>query len=398
MIIRRFSIIIYIILSIGLVSGCIDEPNPVGSSILAEEDIANARVDTLIATSHSSLYNLIYTQGVSKIMLGKYQTYQAWMCIKFSGWPDSLVGQIASVESVKIQLRMSYHFSDPGDSTALLSFSIHRAASSWTGDSLTLDSLLQNPSYYYDNNLITTTSVVGLGDTDIVEFEIPDTALIRTWSTSNTDTIHANEGLILCPTNSNVIKGFYPFNYSDTTYNPKLIIKYVKTDQQTGWYTHAYGTSKYLSKVDPATLLSNNDLYIQNGISYRGVLTFDNMSIKNPASIYRAILEVTLNPSSNRFNSYTYEYLYAHSADNNGIADGNLYCKSQDPSNINGQRVYKFDVSDFVKLWTKTNIRKITLSGYYENSSFDLFTLYGTGSNILETLRPKITITYSLNR
>lgn len=396
MIIQRFSIIIFIILSIGLVSGCVDEPNPVGSSILAEEDIANVRVDTLIATSHSSLYNLINTQGVSKIMLGKYQTYQAWMCIKFSGWPDSLVGQIASVESVKIQMRTTYHF---GDSTALLSFSIHRAASSWIGDSLTLDSLLQNPSYYYDNNLITTTSVVGLGDTDIVEFDIPDTALVRTWFTSNTDTIHANEGLILRPTNSSVIKGFYPFNYTDATYNPQLIVKYVKSDSQTGWYTHKYGFSKYLSKVDQANPLNNNDLvYIQNGISYRGVLSFDSILIINPRSIYRAILEVTLNPTASRFNSYTYECLYARSADNNGIADGNLVAKSEAPSDINGQRVYKFYVTNFIKLWTKKNIRKITLSGYYENNSFDLFTLYGAGSNISETLRPKIIVEYSLNR
>jgi hypothetical protein len=174
----------------------------------------------------------------------------------------------------------------------------------------------------------------------------------------------------------------------------------VKSDQQTGWYTHSYGTSKYLSKVDSITLLSNNDLlYIQNGISYRGVLSFDSLSIKNPASIYRAILELTLNPSANQFNSYTSEYLYANSANNNGIADGDLFVKSQDPSNINGQRVYKFDVNNFVKSWmTKSNIRKITFSGYYESSNFDLFTLYGTGSNILKTLKPKIIIVYSLNR
>lgn len=336
-------------------------------------------------------------------MLGKYRIYEAWTCLKFYGWPDTLLGsKITRVLDASIQLRTTYHF---GDSSANLPFSVYRAVSSWSGGSLALDSLQQRPTHYYDNSTpVTTQTVVGRGDTDWVTINIPDTALVRTWLTTNTDTVHLNDGLIFRPSNlkySNVIKGFYSSYGSDTSLSPRLIIHYIDTSNYSGTYIHKTGISEYLAKAASSSLLAQPDalIYIQNGISYRGFINFDSVSINTPVLLYSAILEVTLNSHSSLLNSYTDDSFLARSVGTNDTIDGLTFSLSQSSTNSNSQKVYKINITSFLKLWmTNKSARKIALMGYAEYRAFDLFTLYGTDPSPAQKLRPRIIITYSMNR
>jgi hypothetical protein len=215
--------------------------------------------------------------------------------------------------------------------------------------------------------------------------------MLREWFSTNSDSTHLNDGLIFRPTNSNIIKGFYSFNVSDTSYQPTLSVYYLDTTGQEVLYSHKVGFSKYVSTVNRTSIITNPDLiYIQNGISYRGLISFNTITMHWPVSIHQAIMQVM--DSSDYFK--TSDLLFALSVGSDGKSDGVDYALSQTTVDSSGRHIYKFDMSSFTKRWiNNASVRNVALSGYNENSSFDLFTLYGTGIN-----KPRLIITYSIQR
>jgi hypothetical protein len=379
-----------------LSSGCNDAPDPVGASTQPSGDYGIVHDTTFYATSHSSKRNLLYTSSIDRFMLGKYQTYQAWACLKFSRWPDSLFG--ATITSAKIQLRPFYDFGS--DTTLPLSIDVYRAKANLQSDSLAFDSLNINGSYYYTNIPINLPLTIQSGDT-LCSISI-DTAVVREWFISNTDTTDRNDGLVLKPTGvSNIIKGFYSCNASDTALQPTLYVSYVDTKGVAGTYIHKTGSSKYLGYADPNLFESATDsmMYVQNGVSYRGLLTFNTLSLPWPIIIHKSILQITLDSaaSSSKFVPFTNDLLYGLSVGSNDKSDGSFFTLSEQLTNSSGQRVYQFNVEGMTSGWLKnTAIKKLVLSGFFESGSFDLFKFYGAGSTI--TQRPKIIITYSIKR
>jgi hypothetical protein len=382
-----------VILLVGIVSvffllnGCNDTPNSIGKGSLAGGDNGIVHVDTFYATGYSSEPNLIYTSSIDRFMLGKNNTHQAWACIKFSQWPDSLIG--TTITGATIRLRGVYHF---GDSTASLSFDVLRAKASLANDSLSYDSLSLNGSFYFSNSPIICQSFTPVGDTETTTINILDTTMLREWFSTNTDSTHLNDGLILRPTNSHIIRGFYSFNASDTALQPTLYVTYLDTSGNPVTYSHKIGSSKYVSTVDKANLLTDNKLiYVQCGISYRGLVSFDTLPIPWPVSIYHAVLEITAPAPS----SASSDFLYALSVESSGKSDGIAHALSQTSTDsTTGHPVYSFDVRTIAIRWlSNASIRKVAFSGYSESTSFDLFKLYGTG-----ILRPRIIITYPVQR
>ena len=235
-------------------------------------------------------------------------------CLKFYQWPDSLIG--VKITSATIQLKGVYHF---GDSLAPLSFNAYRAMSNlFISDSLIYDSLnlnnVNSPNgVYYNSSPLPIQTVIPVGDTMSMTINILDTTMIREWFSTNTDTMDLNDGLVLRPTNSNIIKGFYSFSNSDTALQPTLYVNYIDTNNNSLSYSHKIGLSKYVSTVDKASLITDNNLiYVQNGISYRGLVSFDSISKISanwPVLIYRAVLQVTLNSSqsSSQFNPFAHD-------------------------------------------------------------------------------------------
>ncbi len=388
----RFILLFCIAVILFLITGCYDAPNSVGRGSQPLGEYGIVHIDTFYATAHSSDTNLIYTSSLDRFMVGNYKTYQAWACLKFYSWPDSLIG--VNIRSATILLKGAYHF---GDSLAPLSFNAYRAVASLMGDSLTYDSLNNNPTFYYNSSpLSIQTSISGSGDTSSIAIKILDVGIFKSWFSSNTDTMNLNDGIILKPTNTNVIKGYYSFN-ADSSLRPMLIVNYIDTN---GVPRQAapliFGSTKFLSTVNKASLMTDNNLiYVQSGISYRGLISFDSISIPWPVSVYRAVLQVTLNPSqsSSQYTPFAHDTMYALSVGSNDNSDAGAYGLSQ-RSDSSGFTVYSFEIKQIVaRMLSNASIRKIALSGYSEASSFDLHTLYGAISN--QKLKPKLIITYS---
>jgi hypothetical protein len=385
--------------------GCNDAPDSVGGPTQPKDDYGVIRDTTFYATGHSSLPNRLYTSTIDRFMLGKYQTYQAWACLKFGSWPDSMIG--ATITSATIRLKSVYHF---GESMSGLHINAYRARASWAGDSLTYDSLYQNTinqplyNYYYD---VSTkhSSTVQAGDTDWVTIDIPDITMLREWFSTNSDTVHLNDGIILSPdpSFSNVIRGFYSYYASDTSYQPTLYVNYTGA-YGPNTYVQKVSSSKYVSTVDRASLITDNNLiYVQNGIPYRGLISFDNF-FKTPISIHRAVLQVTLNASksSPQFNPFPtpflHDSLYALSVATDSISDGSFSALSPSKADSFGRVIYSFESVGLATSWlNNSSARKVALCGYFESGSFDLFTLFSEAASDIK-LRPRIIITYSIKR
>jgi len=375
-----------------MILGCNDTPNSVGKGVQNSSDYGVVHVDTFYATDHSSVSSLLSTSSVDRFMLGQYKTYQSWICLKFYLWPDSLYG--AKITSATIQLKGVSHF---GDSLAQLSFSVHRAMSDlFRSDSLTFDSLNMNTvnsvkGVYYNSSPLSVQTVVPVGDTESISIKILDTAMVREWVSVLTDTMDLNDGLVLRPTNSSVIRGFYSCNIPDTSLQPTLYIDYIDTNGNAMSYSHKVGLSKYVATVNQANLITDNNLiYIQNGISYRGLVSYDSLLTAWPVSIHRAVLQVTEYASA----YVTHDSLYALSVGPSGVSDGISFSLSQRSADSSGHPMYSFEIRPIaIRMLSNASIRKVALSGYSESTSFDLFKLYGTGA-----FKPRFIITYSVQR
>jgi hypothetical protein len=400
----RFIFLFGIASMLFLITGCNDTPNSVGKGSQNKTDYGAVQIDTFYATGHSSDTTLLSTSASDRFMVGKFKTYQAWACLKFYQWPDSLVG--VKITSATIQLKGVYHF---GDSLAPFAFNAYRAMSdlfisdSLTYDSLNLNSVNSPAGVYYNRSPLPIQTVLPVGDTESITINILDTTMLREWFSTNTDTMNLNDGLVIRPTNSKIIKGFYSFGNTDTALLPTLYVNYIDTNNNFLSYSHKVGLSKYVSTVDKASLIADNNLmYVQNGISYRGLVSFDSISKISsnwPVSIFRAVLQVTLNPSqsSSQFNPFAHDSMYALSVGINDKSDGITYSLSQLSIDSAGHSIYSFDARQIAIRWlSNASIRKVALSGFAEIESFDLHALYGAIPD--KKLKPRIIITYSVQR
>ncbi|MBN1396877.1 MAG: hypothetical protein JXA06_02490 [Bacteroidetes bacterium] len=383
--------------------GCNDGPDSVGAGTQPSGDFGVIQVDTLYATGHSSLKTHLYSSTSKIFMLGKYKSYEAWACLGFATWPDSMIG--VTVTGATIRLRSAYHFGRPMSS---LPVNIYRARANWSGTTLTFDSLYLNSApqsvygYYYDINS-GHSATIQAGDTDWVTISIQDTSMLREWFSTNTDTLELNSGLVIRPDPSNAIRGFYTYYSADTSYMPALYVNYI-SENGIQTYEHKISYSRFVTTADYASIVSDPKLvYIQSGISYRGLISFDSLLSVWPVSIHRAVLEVTLNKekSSSSFSPFSIPFsndsLYAFSVGQDSTADGSYYALCKNTTDSYGNTVYSFEAASLANLWHNNFlIRKVTLSGYSESTTFDLFTLYGEAAE--KNLRPRIIITYSAKR
>jgi hypothetical protein len=393
--ILRFTFFFCVSILLALVSGCDDPPNAVGDGVLKADDFSPIRIDTFYATTHHSQKELLYSYGLDRTMVGRHSasnqwSYEAWACLKFSDWPDSLLGVI--IDTAKIQMKM---IAGLGDQTLPISFSVHKALQSWGGDSLSYDSL-KNPDIYYNS---TPLLAPFHEDTGWVTIEMTDTGMVRAWMISNTDSTHVNDGLILRPTSTNGIKGLYSFNTVDESLRPRLSITYHRVDSVKEYiqYVHSTGSAKYISNVvipSSVQLAGDSMMYIQDGFSFHGHMGFDTLQLSQKILIYGAVLETTLNSSASRIDNQ--DSLLVYQTTSTGFIDYYNYYNIGIPSTAgSGHRVYQFNVRNLVTQWIKgTQKKEFILGGYSEGLSFDLFTLYGSGANTPLTVRPKLIVTY----
>ncbi|MCX6142285.1 MAG: hypothetical protein NTZ35_03605 [Ignavibacteriales bacterium] len=368
------------------IAGCAETPNQVGAKLLPGKDLLRVDTTTVWAIASTSQPVIIGTASSPRLLLGKVNTIESWGLIQFASLPDSI--RLLPFVSAQLNLRTIYHF---GDSLAPFSVAIHNVLMNWSSDSLTMDSL-KAPGFY-ESNPRGIGSFSSVGDT--VTISIPlDTAMIRTWGTSS-DTLSTNFGLLLRPTNSNVVKGFGTFSQSDAALWPQLLLLFQGSGGVIDSLMVNTGSDRFVATGPaPSWRSDSTHIYVQNGFAYRGAIDFDVSVLPPHAAIHKATLQLTSDPSRTQFNYFTVDSLRAYFVDTSGVAITYLESISEG-AQIGTAKVYQITVGSFMQRWVAgTGKRRLIIAGFEEWSALDLFSLYGAGAS--KTLKPKLTIYYSL--
>jgi hypothetical protein len=399
----RKYIIVVLLSSFFIISfGCVEEANPVGAKLIPPKDAQVLKVDTLYATSHYTQYVPSNNSGTDQFFVGNYGPLTSWGLLRFPLFADTVFG--GQILSASVRLKVISH---QGDSLAEFSFIPYKLLESFGGDSLTFDSLQANPSFYYDPTPIGKIfSRSHIGNADYIDFSL-DTAVVHRWFTSLADSV--NYGMLLMPTNTNVIKGFSSFNSYDSSFVPKLTVTYhpfVDSTQsiditRTLTFEDTTSTSRYLPYLDSTSL--NKDpkmLYVLAGIPYREVLTFKDVSrLPSPCIINSSTLKLAQNKKLTKLGGYVSDSLISTYLNDDG-STGNTFSTSIDSISSAGTPdhphvVYSFDTRQEVQSWVEGYLKqpRIEIIGYNESSSFDLHVMYG--SDTAAVLLPRIIVTYS---
>jgi hypothetical protein len=368
--------------------GCVEETNPVGSNILPAGDTQKLKIDTLYATGHYTQPALTNNSDIDRFFVGTCGSLTSWGMLRFSMYNDTIVDR--PILSARIRLKVVGHY---GDSLATLSFAPYRMLAGFSGDTLSFDSLQTNPSFYYDPTPIGKVfSRSHIGDADYIEFSI-DTNTVRDWITHG-DTL--NFGILLKPENTNVIKGFYSYNSDDSSLVPKLSITFKDTNNISQTYEDTTSTSRFLAHIDSTSLNKDRTmLYVQAGVPYRGILTFNVDSLPMPCVINSATLEMTQNTTLTKLTGAIPDSLLSMQLYDDGSLSSSSYGVSTNTLKSTGTG-YKFDTRVAVQSWVTThkNLR-LMIVGYEESYSFDRHVLYGSNAAVSQDKRPRIILTYS---
>lgn len=348
--------------------GCKEDPSSVGLGLLNSGDFPRIRVDTLHASSFSTVSTPLVTYGSDRLLVGKYPSYTAMSILQFISLPIGAMDSV-TITSAYLQLRSVYHF---GDADAPIAFLGYRMIA--ISDSATFDSLTTFASNYYSPNPVLTYSPTVVDDTTTIQCPI-DTGVVHSWFT--TDSASYNYGIILIPTNVSTIKGFGSFLSATSEYYPTLVINYVGTDGTAGSVNFNTGSARFLADIDLTTLEAADpqSMFAQCGVAYRAQLKFHLPSLPKAGLILKATLELTLNPVASNLNSFAADTLIAYPDSTVSAFPVQSVTLTAD----SGRKVYQFPIVGFVRSWASTEtLQQIQFGGLREGSSLDLFALYGT--------------------
>jgi len=350
---------------------------------LLSKDYPGLQVDTLYASSNSTVPTQISTSGSDRILLGKYPGYSAMSIVRFS---DLLIGALDTVTilDAHLELKSVYHFGDASAPLAFLGYQITAST-----DSASYDSLITRPGDYYAPSPILAFPPTTVDDTSTIYCPL-DTSVVYSWFTI--DGTSSNYGVILIPTNISTIKGFATFAVDSVENYPTLVIDYVKNGVIDS-VRYASGYSNFLANADETTIQSSDPLsmFAQCGVAYRAQLNFSvRDSLPKAGLILKAILELTLNSAKSNLNSFAADTLYSYYVYDDS-ATAPLPILSQSVTSGNDE-VYQFALGDYVRTWAKgDSLERLQFAGFRETSSLDLFALYGALSPA--NVRPRLIIT-----
>lgn len=372
-------------------TGCMEEPSPVGARLLPEVDIVKVDTDTIGTLGNSYARKFPAFRDPTRILLGNagFIDTEAWAWLKFSPLPDTLIG--VTLLEASINLKGAYAL---GTTSEQLSYDLHKGLKNWFVDTTNVDSLSLDaiqPGSYYES--VGRPGLLPVQH-DTTGFSIRlDTSLVREWLTAITDSTKSNFGVVLKPTNTNLIRGFRSFRDIDPANAPQLVIVFQRASGARDTARISRGEDRFLARVrSDAWMSDSTTVRIRNGISYRGVLDFKNVVLEKNYAVHRALLEVTLKDST-ALNDYTTHSLYAYFMTESGVVE-NLLSPSE-VGTSNGQKVYRFIVSNFVHFWGRgVPVRTIAIGGATEQNTIDVFALHGPGSSNIAA-RPKLIITYT---
>ncbi len=356
--------------------GCSDEPTSVGLGLLSSQDLLRLDTANLTPKTSTSILRRINTGQSTNLLIGQDDGYMAKALLRFTSIPDSL--KTASVLSANLILRQSYRFDKSKNS---ISFSVYKMIQGWTESGVTWDSVT---TASYEN--ISRGSFSGaVADSDSIVVAL-DTTLVMNWlQVAGTETI---QGIILLPTGGgNTILGFHSFGSSGA---PRLVVTYSKGGTHST-ITFDVGQDAHVANVE--NLTTNPQLvYIQAGVAYRSVLTFDLQGLPLHSGIHRATLELTRDTLNSRLDSQTVDSLisfYLVTSDS-VLGTSAVIGRRLDPNS----NVYSITITSDVQRWIngRANVG-LQIEALAETSNLGLFTFFSASAD--PTKRPRLKVLYS---
>lgn len=376
--------------------GCAEDPSAVGLGVLPTGDLPLFIVDTVMAQAGGTSRAIPLTARADpdvvvwypqQLFVGGVQTLVSGSFVRFQQFPDTMAG--VSIDAADLILVRTIAV---GDSTLTPAFTMHRPLMPWYGDSLNYDSV-QAAGLYIESATLPPGVSTGIADTVIGSVTIPlDTALVRQWFTTVVDSGVTNLGVFLRGSANGVIQGFGSFLHVSSGTRPRLRVQYRKNGVS-GSAVFTAGTSRYVADLPSGNLvLDPSKVYVQSGVAYRGLVTFDLSAFPRPVSVSNAILEITLDSAASNIVA-TPDSMLAIFVDVNG-APLKGSAVASDRRTENGQPLYAFRLPAFAQEWLQSATpATVTLAGYGENTNFDRFVLYGASA--APQLRPRLIVTYS---
>ncbi len=365
-----------------------DDPSPVGASLLPPEDLLVVDSASFASTSSSSARAGLQAYLADRIMVGRTGSVEAWSILRFVSIPDTLAG--LAVETAELELKSLYVF---GNEAAPLSFRVRKIAAPWTADSVTYDSIMV--AGFLDPLPVGEASSSVFGDSGTVIAPL-DTAMVNEWLRAAASTDISVYGIALEPTNNGVIYGFGRFADLQENVRPLLRITYLRSDTaRIDTVILRSGTDRFVTSMADTSWASSADrMYVRSGVGYRGVVEFSLAGLPPYPAIHKATLQVVLDATASEFNRFTVDSLQAVYMSESGFQDYTSRL-NEPPVQVGGRMHYRFIVTDIVRAWLRgSTARKLGIAAANEVSSFEVFALYGVGA-FDPALRPTLTILYS---
>ena len=283
-----------------LVVSCSEDPTEQNALLAPLPFVGVAvRETTITATTGSSFRRSLPMNGAINLV-GRNGNYTAISVFAFYSnyFP---IRDTVNVISARLSLRAANFF---GDSTGSFGFTAHRISRSWSAGFTNWDSVQTG---FYDASTVRGSYTGGVGaDTEKITVEL-DTAMVREWlrtvGTGNTDTKY---GFVLVPTaGTGVVRGFHSFESDSTAYVPTLqIIAQNASGTVRDTASYSLGIDTFVGDND--ALVSKPELlYVQAGIVYRSLLTFDVSSIPRGSTVHLAELQLERDPVTSKINRFS---------------------------------------------------------------------------------------------
>ncbi len=383
-------------LALILAAGCSEDPTSVGIGILPPTDLPVFVVDTLTAGAVSTSKAIPITQRLDgdvfqwnpeHLFVGGVGNLVSGSFVRVEKVPDSLRGVTVTAADLILVPTVAI-----GDTTLDPVFTFHRGLARWFSDSLSIDSLTQQPGVYFDPTPLPAGFGTGTVDTGgAMNFPL-DTGIVRQWFVTNVDSGTTNLGIYLRGTANGVIQGYGSFANLVEGQRPRVRVAYLKSGVP-GTIILNSGSSRYLADLPSGDLiLDPSKMYVQAGVSYRGMVTIDIAALPRPISVSESILELTLDSTASDRTGGPDSLIAFYIEAGNRVEKLSAVVSAR--TTKNGQPVYAFAIPLYVQQWLRTNTQaRVVIAAYGENFTFSRFAIHGPTAT--SALRPRLIMTYS---
>ncbi len=389
-------LIFFILIIIGFLS-CTNDPDPIGSNIVPDEDklssdVIDSYTSNFDQTFTSFKYDSLSFGASSTILLGNYKNIKSEALIGFYiNIPDSI---LTPFEADSINLVSAYLIIRPtywiGDSSNFR-ISLHRINNSWDPSTITQDTM----NLIYNNmgpDLFDQTSY-SLNDT-IMRFNM-DKDLVDGWIRRTYDsTASKNYGMLLSPSplSSSAIVGFQGISTYPAHEYPTLHMIFEKPDVfiDTVLATPSIDVHFAVGNIDPDP---SGSILLQNTLGVRSKLKFDLSLVPQNILINKATLEFYINTNNTDEGSPASDSLtigFLTDFDNATLSSDIGQYRMAKSSNK-----YSGDIRLFVQKWIDGEDNQgllVKLSD--ELRTVNKVAIYN-GTSAVDSLKPRLTIYYT---